>query len=318
METFASIQQQLAPPSFPDAGVIEAISQLVERTNKRARGVLPPFNRLEYNPTPFSETTAIGPAGLRAYVSMAISALGVAIEGERLLSKEHLLLELEDLIRSMPPRATIRQETEQNLSWLGRLSAAIESWNPAKSDLVNGFLNEFTHPNAHEAGRALKGLVTLLHQARFQIRMETVGPTSVVVGHKMVFDYFDELRKLIEPARQDLFFVDPYLDAEFVSRYLPHVAQGVPIRLLTRERLAKLLPAVDAFARQSGIRVEVRSGPGFHDRYVFVDKMCCYQSGASFKDGAKSAPTALTQIMDAFEVVLKTYEDLWLHAKIER
>ena len=58
--------------------------------------------------------------------------------------------------------------------------------------------------------------------------------------------------------------------------------------------------------------------PNFHDRYVFVDRGACYQSGASFKDGAKKAPTTLTQITDAFGPMLKTYEDLWGGARVER
>ncbi len=133
-----------------------------------------------------------------------------------------------------------------------------------------------------------------------------------------VFDYFDEVRKIIEPATSDVLFVDPYLDAEFVARYLPHVRAGTPIRLLTRERLSTLLPAVDAFARQSGLAISVRSASGFHDRYVFVDSAACYHSGASFKDGAIKSPTTLTQITDAFGAVLKTYEDAWATAKVER
>lgn len=48
-----------------------------------------------------------------------------------------------------------------------------------------------------------------------------------------------------------------------------------------------------------------------HDRYVFVDRTACYQSGASFKDGAKKSPTTLTQITDAFAAVQQTYEALW-------
>jgi len=148
--------------------------------------------------------------------------------------------------------------------------------------------------------------------------MRTIGPVNAAMGHGRVFDYFDEVRKLIEPAKQDLLFVDPYLDAEFVSRYLPHVAAGVVIRLLARERVPTLLPAVDLYARQSSTTIHVRSASGFHDRYVIVDRAACYQSGASFKDGAKAAPTTLTQITDAFPVVLQAYEDLWKRAKTER
>ena len=148
--------------------------------------------------------------------------------------------------------------------------------------------------------------------------MKTVGPISVGVSQGLVFDYFDEIRKIVEIAKQDLLFVDPYLDAEFVSRYLGHVSVGVTTRLLAREKLATLLPAVDLFAKQLKAAIEVRSAPNFHDRYVFVDRTACYQSGASFKDGAKSAPTTLTQITDAFATMLQTYEAIWGSAKVER
>ena len=62
----------------------------------------------------------------------------------------------------------------------------------------------------------------------------------------------------------------------------------------------------------------MRSTPAIHDRFVFVDKTNAYQSGASFKDGAKWAPTTFTQIIDAFNPVLQIYEGLWAAAKIER
>jgi hypothetical protein len=64
--------------------------------------------------------------------------------------------------------------------------------------------------------------------------------------------------------------------------------------------------------------VTVRSTSGLHDRYMFIDKSSCYQSGASFKDGAKYAPTSLTQITDAFDAVWQTYNKLWDTAKVER
>lgn len=315
LDAFTRIQKQLAPPASADEGLVEAIRQLVRHTNRRAPGVLPPLNPLEYRPVSGGRASL---EGLRAYVATAVSFLSVAIEKEGLLSKEQLLAEIEDLVRTMPPRATIRHETEENLAWLGRLSAVIEKWNPLKGGLLMDSLHQFNEMNAQQTREGFRGLMTLLHQARHDLRMETLGPANVVVAPRMVFDYFDELRKIIEAARQDLLFVDPYLDAEFVSRYLPHVAAGVTTRLLAREKLAKLLPAVDAFAQQSGMRIEVRSVSGFHDRYVFVDRASCYQSGASFKDGAKSAPTTVTQIMDAIASVLKTYEDLWSRAHVER
>ena len=147
--------------------------------------------------------------------------------------------------------------------------------------------------------------------------MKTLGPVSAAIGSGRVFDYFDELRKIIETAQTDVFFIDPYLEADFVSRYLPHVKSGVSIRLLTRQKLSTLLPAVAQFAKQTSAKLEVRSDPSFHDRYLFIDRNACYQSGASFKDGGSRSPTTITQITDAFKAVLSTYENLWAAGRIE-
>jgi hypothetical protein len=234
------------------------------------------------------------------------------------MGNEELLVEVEDILRTMPPRETLRHSSDENFAWLGRVAAFVETWNLTKCVPLTAAMNDFHGPMAREAQEGFRKIVTLLHQARQDLRMKTVGPVSTAVGRGQVFDYFDEVRKIIEPASRDLLFVDPYLDAEFVSRYLPHAKSGVPIRLLARERVSTLLPAVDLFTRQTGATVVVRSAPNFHDRYVIVDHSACYQSGASFKDGAKSAPTTLTQITDAFAAVQKTYEGIWTSGKVER
>lgn len=218
----------------------------------------------------------------------------------------------------MPPRDTLRHPTDENFAWLGRVSAFIEAWDKVKSISLVFAMDQFHNQQAVPAQEGFRKIMTLLNQARHDLRMKTIGPINAAIGHGSVFDYFDEIRKIIEPAKQDLFFIDGYLDAEFVSRYLPHVAVGVSVRLLARERLQTLIPAVDLFVKQSGLTVNVRSSTGFHDRYIIVDKNACYQSGASFKDGAKAAPTTLTQITDAFTVVEQQYENLWAQAKVER
>ena len=143
--------------------------------------------------------------------------------------------------------------------------------------------------------------------------MKTVGPLSVLIPDRKPFDYFDEIRKITATARDDILFVDPYMGAEFVSQYLPQIASGATVRLLTSKQLLALLPAVKKLVAQNGLKV--RSGSSLH-RYVFVDKRECYQSGASFKDGAKRSPTTLTQITDAFDVMFETYQRMWGDATV--
>ena len=63
-------------------------------------------------------------------------------------------------------------------------------------------------------GEGFSALKTLLHRARHDLRMDTVGPMDVSFEAGKVFDYFDGIQKIIEGARSEVFLVDPYLDAE--------------------------------------------------------------------------------------------------------
>jgi hypothetical protein len=231
------------------------------------------------------------------------------------LKPEDLLAEVEDVVRTMPPRTTMHQDTQENFSWFGRAVAAIARWDIMQGGIARSYVTQFHNPMAAESHKGYQGLMTLLHEARANLRMTTLGPVNTAIGKGLVFDYFDELRKQIELAKKDVFFIDPYLDADFVSKYLPCVSSGVAIRLLGRERLATLVPAAALFAKQSNAHIEVRSAPNFHDRYLIVDAVACFQSGASFKDGGRTSPTTITQITDAFRAVQTTYEELWRNGK---
>lgn len=234
------------------------------------------------------------------------------------MKPEELLGEVEDILRTMPPRGSLFEISDNNLAWLGRATAFVGAWDRPKEMVFSVAITQLQNPKSYLSDQGLARVITMLNQARHDLRMKTLGPLNTALGAGQTFDYFDELRQIIEPATQDLLFTDRYLDAEFVSRYLPHVKAGVTVRLLARDRLPSLLPAVELFAQQSGLTIQIRSAQAFHERWVFVDRAQCYQSGASFKDGAKNAPATLTQVIDAFPAVLKTYEDIWIQAKVER
>jgi hypothetical protein len=233
---------------------------------------------------------------------------------------EILLAELDELIRNRPTPGNIFDRSDDALAWIGRAAAALGHHNdPGVSSALSIYVATDMHSgDLGKIATAHSRLVALLNEARHSIRMTTTASLNVAIAPGRFFDYFDEVRKIIERATKDLFFIDPYLDADFVSRYLVFAPSGVAIRLLAGgKKLATLLPAVEAFATQSGAKVAVRSTDKHHDRFVFVDGKECFQSGASFKDGATKA-TTLTQITDAFDGVQKTYEAFWAGAKIER
>ena len=233
------------------------------------------------------------------------------------ISPAQQLAEVDDLLRTMPPIASFESAGAEHYAWLGRASALVHRWDSIKAIArFDGFVSQLGSGSYLQVPQGAQGVLTLLHQVRHDAILRNRTPQSINVATGSVFEYFDEVRKVVELAKSDILFVDPYLDADFVSRYLPLVAQGTTTRLLAREKVASLVPAVGLFHKQSGAKIEVRSATGFHDRYLFIDRTFCYQSGASFKDGAKKAPTTLTQIKDAFQAVLSTYESLWVGATV--
>lgn len=149
---------------------------------------------------------------------------------------DQLLFEVEDIIRSMPETQRLGEDSGHILAWIGRASAAMHAWDPVKASVTfDTHVGKLGSTYGRDFTPAVRGVLVMLHQAQHDLRMRTVGPLSVGVSKGALFEYFDELRKVVELARSDIFFIDPYLDAEFVARYLPFVATGATVRLLGRE-----------------------------------------------------------------------------------
>ena len=128
----------------------------------------------------------------------------------------------------------------------------------------------------------------------------------------------DELRKIIENAKEELFLIDPDLDAEFVWDYFVHAQRSVSIRLLTSKRyLDSLLSAFEYWVKQREVQIQLRSSVDFHDRFVIVDQNKCYQLSAPSKGEEDKPPLAIIQITDALTAIRDTYERLWDEASVE-
>jgi hypothetical protein len=121
------------------------------------------------------------------------------------LTQEQLLAEVEDILRSMPPRETLRQALDENFAWLGRASALIEAWDMPKTIAMRAAVDQFNGQGARDAQEGLRKMLTLLHQARHDLRMKSVGPLNAAVGRGNVFDYFDEVRKSLNLLHRTCF-----------------------------------------------------------------------------------------------------------------
>ena len=166
--------------------------------------------------------------------------------------------------------------------------------------------------NAYEIARtALASIMNTIQEARNELRLITGGRISSAFDAGQPFDFYDELRKVIETAQRDVLFVDRWMGADFVKSYLPHVRSGVSVRLLTRDLLDKLTASVAAFILQSPTPIAIRTSQNFHGRFLCIDGARAFLVDASFKDAAKSAPAALIELTDTRIDSIKQYETIW-------
>lgn len=226
--------------------------------------------------------------------------------GQQKMTPEQAIAEIDELLKSCPPADTLART--DGASWRGRFSAVLSLIAPERKAEAMAIGMGFDSSLRFTArNRAL----SLLHELRYAQMLSSSAPTTQVVGAGLRFDYFDEVRKLTETATTNILFVDPYLHPDFVARYLPHVQLGVQVRLLGSKGILALKASVGAFVQQTPMPIEVRQSGALHDRFVFIDGQRCYQSGASFKDGAAKSPAVISQIVDAFDAMQTTYEALW-------
>src|ERR1700730_17020975 len=103
------------------------------------------------------------------------------------MTNEQLLQEIEDVLRTMPPREYLGNEETENYSWLGRAAAAIEAWNSSYSNRAGMYLADIQGTGVREYDQGVNKLLTLIHQARHDLRMKPTGPLAVAIGTLNVF-----------------------------------------------------------------------------------------------------------------------------------
>ena len=222
----------------------------------------------------------------------------------------------DELIRAMPERAALGRDSEESTQWLAMASALVRMADPVRAVDFQYNVKQIAHLGSSFNSVNVRNVVTTVLQFRIEANLLGGGPVTTVFDAAKPFDYFDEVRRVISLATTDILFADPYLNADFIARYMPYVRAGVQVRLLTGKGMPELKVAADLFAKQSGLHIEVRQPiTKHHDRYLFIDRRECWQSGASFKDGGVNAPTTLTQFVDAFAEVHKVYEEKWMHGR---
>jgi hypothetical protein len=243
---------------------------------------------------------------------------------ELYLDDRQLLAQLDELVRVMPQGEDLLRNIQENFEWVGRARTLIAAWQKTDGARFAGYTDALfartrdAHGSRLESLSALAKMKGMIEQARAELALLTGRIASVAVDAGKPFEFYNQVRRMIETAQTDILFVDRWMGADFVEEYLPHVKAGTLIRLLSRERMAPLKASVGKFVQQHQFAVEIRSSDAIHGRFLLLDGKRAFVADASFKDAARTAPAILIELTDLASTAIPQYEGIWQNATVER
>ena len=123
------------------------------------------------------------------------------------------------------------------------------------------------------------------NEERFKLILDAMQdkrfPPQKVFYDGQIYDAFEQMKKFVCMARQELIVIDPYF-ADSVLPLMAQKRQGVQVLVVKNSR-NKLLHAVDVtqFNAQYANSLTVKVSDKFHDRFLVIDKTVLIHMGAS-------------------------------------
>ena len=123
------------------------------------------------------------------------------------------------------------------------------------------------------------------NEERFKLILDAMQdkkfPPQKVFYDGQIYDAFEQVKKFVRMAKQELIVIDPYF-ADCVLPLIAQKRQGVSVLVVKNSR-SRLLHAVDVaqFNAQYGNSLTVKVSDKFHDRFFIIDKVTLIHVGAS-------------------------------------
>jgi hypothetical protein len=106
------------------------------------------------------------------------------------------------------------------------------------------------------------------------------------------YEFYRDLKSILATAQQEIFVIDPYLNAEIFDVHAGSIPRSVTFRLLSNNVPSDVKALAQKYA--SGGNLQFRVSGSVHDRVIFVDNRV-WISGQSLKDAAKKKPTCIVE-----------------------
>jgi hypothetical protein len=230
------------------------------------------------------------------------------------MEQEVLLAQLRALLERVPDFEQYSPLSREHLHWLGQAHALVARWDKVQAIMLqvasDALPMELTRPHN------VATVFGVVNRAIADLELRVPEKGKVVFAAGEVYDFFQELNKVIGSAEKFILIIDPYLDATVFDHYLNSRKANVTVRLLLSKNLENVKAAAEKYAQQHGNVLEIRKSNKIHDRVIFLDDYVCWIVGQSLKDAAKAKPTYLAPLApDVVAAKLDDYESIWAEAQ---
>lgn len=231
--------------------------------------------------------------------------------------KQVLLLKLVDLIENKPdypPSFNLDADSPQR-SWLAKARAVLERLDKLR------WGTEFRAHMGTLAGHwayawpALFGVLTdAIEDLRLDLELDGRSEVGTAYAPGQVYQFFADLKKILDSASESLFIIDPYFDGTAFDDYIQGVNPSVKLRIFCGKYTNQVLPYTKKYSEQNGSNIELRKSRELHDRAVIIDGKDCWIMGGSIRDAGKKATYLVPLAPRIASQKIIIYEDIWARA----
>jgi len=217
---------------------------------------------------------------------------------------------LRQALEQMPDLASFNKSNPAHSQWIGRTLALIREVDKAdalKFDLAsqligNDVLKENNYAQMHSV---LEMVIATLELQNPEQRQTVYGPGAQ-------YDFYRDLKRIIEGAVKSVFIVDPYINTELFDLYVEKIRDGNDVRLLTNAFDSATATLIKKYQAKTNIHFQAKRSQSIHDRVIIIDGAECWVLGQSIKDAATKKPTYIAPLpSDVVSLKQAHYETIW-------
>jgi len=112
------------------------------------------------------------------------------------------------------------------------------------------------------------------------------------------YDFYKDIKKLIQIAKVKIFIVDSYIDQDLFEVYLDKINQNIELEILTNSNTPKgnIKKIASMYRKKHKGKFEIREINLCHDRAIFIDDEG-WVIGQSIKDLARNKPSYMIKLI---------------------